>query len=231
FLLSPFIAPEVAIAAETPKMETALASMRDISLSIFNFLHNQKAKYQTEITTTNACTKPRVPAFKISLNKTVVPNNTKPILTYSSVLSAFLNHSGNLMVLLINNPMPKAKITASRLYSFTLAFPAKINASNVNKKTTGNTTNSARIDLLRSRAARMAVIYTIRNWLPTFVKLDSERTFSANSEEADQLKLGLGTRKPSKAIKISPRPRTTTVQSSLKVIFLVHIIVVGLFLG
>src|SRR4051812_47296110 len=45
FFVSPLMAPAVAIAADTPQIETALDIMRLNSSSTFNFLHNQKAKY------------------------------------------------------------------------------------------------------------------------------------------------------------------------------------------
>src|SRR5690554_436924 len=54
FLGSPFIAPLVAIAAETPQIETELERSIDISLSILNALVDiQKLKYHTENTTIN----------------------------------------------------------------------------------------------------------------------------------------------------------------------------------
>ena len=48
------MAPEVAIAAETPQMDTALEIIMANSSSMPIFLEIQKAKYQTEITTINA---------------------------------------------------------------------------------------------------------------------------------------------------------------------------------
>ena len=44
FLESPFIAPDVAIAAETPQIETALEIIIVSSSSTFNFRQSQKAK-------------------------------------------------------------------------------------------------------------------------------------------------------------------------------------------
>src|SRR5690606_37610167 len=91
---SPSIAPDVAIAEETPQMDTALEIIKPISSSTFSFLHNQKAKYQTENTTTSDCTSPRVPALSISPNMIDVPSRINPILTNSSVANADFNHSG-----------------------------------------------------------------------------------------------------------------------------------------
>ena len=48
------MAPEVAIAAETPQIETALEIIIVNSSSTFSFLQSQKAKYQTDKTTTRA---------------------------------------------------------------------------------------------------------------------------------------------------------------------------------
>src|SRR5690606_29056104 len=109
------MAPDVAMAADTPQMETAEESIIAISWSIFNFLQSQKAKYQTDNTTTNAWISPKPPAFTILLKITVVPNSTKPIFTYNSVESASLNQAGSLKKLLMINPIPKLNITASKL--------------------------------------------------------------------------------------------------------------------
>ena len=95
FLESPFIAPEVAIAADTPQIETAEEIIIVNSASIFIFLHNQNAKYHTERTTTKDCIKPIEPAFRISENITVVPKSTNPIFTKKNVERAALNQSGS----------------------------------------------------------------------------------------------------------------------------------------
>src|SRR6476620_11187576 len=76
FFESPLMAPAVAIAADTPQIETALEIIKPISSSTFKRLQTQKAKYHTDRTTINACIKPKEPAFKISEKMTVVPNNT-----------------------------------------------------------------------------------------------------------------------------------------------------------
>src|SRR5690554_986782 len=55
FLGSPLMAPLVAIAADTPQMETELERSIDISLSILNArVDTQKLKYHTEKTTITA---------------------------------------------------------------------------------------------------------------------------------------------------------------------------------
>ena len=133
FFVSPFIAPAVAIAADTPQIETALDIIIDSSSSIFNFLHNQKAKYQTLSTTTNACIKPNEPARRISEKIIPVPKRTKPIFTYNSVANDDLNHSGNLKTLLTKSPNPRLKITASRFKSLTPLLPARMSANTVNR--------------------------------------------------------------------------------------------------
>ena len=74
------IAPQVAMAAETPQIDTALASMTPISLSSFILEASQNVKYQTEKTTTTLWAIPKKPAFMISPNSTEVPSSTSPIL-------------------------------------------------------------------------------------------------------------------------------------------------------
>src|SRR5688500_9084764 len=114
FFESPLMAPDVAIAADTPHIETALDSIIDISSSTFNFLHNHQAKYQTDRTTNNACISPSVPAFKISPKITLVPKSTSPIFTNNSVDNEECNQPGILKKLLINNPIARLMRTASR---------------------------------------------------------------------------------------------------------------------
>ena len=80
FRESPLIAPQVAMAAETPQIDTALASMTPISLSSFILEASQNVKYQTEKTTTTLWAIPKKPAFMISPNSTEVPSSTSPIL-------------------------------------------------------------------------------------------------------------------------------------------------------
>lgn len=54
-MLSPLMTPQVAIAAETPQIDTELDSMVAISSSTFMRRETQKAKYQTRKTTIKAC--------------------------------------------------------------------------------------------------------------------------------------------------------------------------------
>ena len=81
FFASPLMAPADAMAAETPQMETALEIIIASSSSIPIFLHSQKAKYQTAMTTSRACIKPSDPALRISPKMMLVPNKTNPIFT------------------------------------------------------------------------------------------------------------------------------------------------------
>src|SRR5688572_5141683 len=125
------MAPEVAIAAETPHIDTALDIIMVSSLSTFNFLQSQKAKYHTEITTIRDCNRPYDPAFKISEKIMLVPSRTRPTFTNNSVDKDLRNQSGNLNKLPINKPSVKLKITASRLSPFIVLLPAKSKASTV----------------------------------------------------------------------------------------------------
>src|SRR6478609_8643468 len=84
FFESPLIAPAVAMAADTPHIDTALESMNVSSSSIFNFRQIQYERYQTEKTTTTAWINPSDPAFKMSEKITEVPKSTKPTFTYHS---------------------------------------------------------------------------------------------------------------------------------------------------
>src|SRR5690606_3671154 len=116
---------------------TALEIIMVSSSSTFNFRHNQNAKYQTDNTTISDCTKPNEPAFKISEKITLVPSNTKPILTSNSALRESLNHWGSLNRLPTKSPMSKLKITASKPKSFKKEFPANSNAPMVSANTIG----------------------------------------------------------------------------------------------
>src|SRR5690606_2090961 len=66
FLPSPCMAPHVAMAAETPQIETALEIMIPNSSSILNFLASQYVKYHTTTTTTSAWMRPSEPACMTS---------------------------------------------------------------------------------------------------------------------------------------------------------------------
>src|SRR6186997_3272276 len=85
FFVSPLIAPAVAMAADTPQIETALEIIMVKSSSTFNFLQSQYAKYHTLITTINAWINPKEPAFRISEKIILVPKRTNPIFTNNSV--------------------------------------------------------------------------------------------------------------------------------------------------
>src|SRR5688572_16730910 len=131
FFESPLIAPEVAIAADTPQIDTALDIIMVSSSSTFNFLQTQYAKYQTDNTTTSAWISPSEPAFRISVNITPVPSSTNPIFTNNSVESVSRSHWGNRKRLPMINPSVRLKITASRLKPLMVLFPAMMSASMV----------------------------------------------------------------------------------------------------
>jgi len=81
FFLSPLMAPAVAMAAETPQIDTPLASIVANSSSTFIFRAIQKVKYHTATTTMTAWISPKEPAERISPNKMVEPSKTRPVLT------------------------------------------------------------------------------------------------------------------------------------------------------
>ena len=101
------------MAADTPQMDTALASMVDISPSTFIFLAIQKAKYHTLNTTTSDCTMPKKPALSISEKMTDEPSTTRPVLMKNSLCMAGRNQSGMPMRLLMTRPMATEKRTDS----------------------------------------------------------------------------------------------------------------------
>src|SRR5690606_8398455 len=113
FFESPLMAPEVAMAADPPQMDTALEIIIVSSSSTLNLRHSQNAKYHTDKTTMSDCTKPSDPAVRISEKMTLVPNSTNPILTSSSAFNDSRNHCGSLNRLPISNPINKLKITVS----------------------------------------------------------------------------------------------------------------------
>lgn len=127
------MAPAVAIAADTPQIETALDIIIVNSSSTFNFLQIQYAKYHTDNTTTNAWINPNDPALRISEKITLVPNKTNPIFTNSSVESEARNHPGSLKKLPAIKPMARLKMTASRFRDLIQLFPAMISASTVSR--------------------------------------------------------------------------------------------------
>ena len=72
--------PQVAMAADTPQMETALDSIVPISGSTFIFFPTQKQKYHTVNTTINDWASPYAPDFIISPNRMVEPRQMMPTL-------------------------------------------------------------------------------------------------------------------------------------------------------
>ncbi len=112
--MSPWMAPQAAIAAETPQIETAVESMTESSSSTFSFRASQKQKYQTAETTSTACAMPRAPAWTISRNRMLAPRITSPVLMKYSVRTASRIHPGRPITLLMKSPMTRAKMTYSR---------------------------------------------------------------------------------------------------------------------
>ena len=74
------MAPHVAIAADTPQIDTADDSIVASSSSTFSRLASQKQNVQTLMTTASACPMPRRPAWTSSENSTLAPRMTSPIL-------------------------------------------------------------------------------------------------------------------------------------------------------
>ena len=77
---SPWMAPQVAMAADTPQIDTALASIVASSSSTRIRLASQNEKAHTLITTTSACRMPSMPAPTISSKRIVAPSTTRPVL-------------------------------------------------------------------------------------------------------------------------------------------------------
>src|SRR5687768_9462866 len=111
FFLSPLIAPLATMAAETPQIATAEASITPNSSSTFSLRASQSAKNQTTATTTTACKMPGSPALMISVNNTLVPRIISPVLIKNSDLAASLNQSGSVARLLINKPITSPNTT------------------------------------------------------------------------------------------------------------------------
>src|SRR5688572_3001872 len=176
FFVSPLIAPAVAMAADTPQIETALLIIMVSSSSIFNLLQTQKAKYHTLKTTTNAWINPNPPAFKMSENITPVPNKTSPIFTNSSADNDSRIQVGSLKTLLTTSPMVRLKITDSRFRAFTWLFPDKINAINVSTNSSGKVLNAFLTDLLIRYTASKAIAKTKANCKAAFPKFSAENT-------------------------------------------------------
>ena len=93
--MSPWIAPQAAIAAETPQIDTAVESMTENSSSTFSFRASQKQKYQTAETTSSACAIPRAPACTISRKRMLEPRMTRPVLMKYSVRTASRSQPGS----------------------------------------------------------------------------------------------------------------------------------------
>ena len=72
--------PQVAIAADTPQIETALESIVPISGSTFIFFPTQKQKYHTVNTTMRDWASPKAPDFIISPKRMVEPRQMMPTL-------------------------------------------------------------------------------------------------------------------------------------------------------
>ena len=111
--MSPWIAPQAAIAAETPQIDTAVDSIAANSSSTRSFRHSQKQAYQTTNTTSTACTMPSAPACSTSWNSRPEPRMTSPVLMKNSVCTAGLSQRGVPTVLLISSPRKSAKMTYS----------------------------------------------------------------------------------------------------------------------
>src|SRR5260221_3079080 len=101
------------MAADTPQIETAEASITPNSSSTFNFLDNHNEKNQTTLTTNTACKIPGSPALIISVNNTLLPRMTSPVFIKNSERAASFNHAGSLKTLLNSNPATSAKTTYS----------------------------------------------------------------------------------------------------------------------
>src|SRR5262245_3100553 len=105
------MAPQAAIAADTPQIDTAVDSMSANSSSTLSLRHSQKHEYQTTNTTSSACTIPSTPACTTSLNKRPAPSTTSPVLMKNSVCTAGFSQSGVPIVLLMSRPSSSAKMT------------------------------------------------------------------------------------------------------------------------
>src|SRR5690606_21468782 len=157
FLESPLMAPDVAMAAETPQIETALEIIIVSSSSTLSLRHSQNAKYHTDKTTMSDCTSPSDPASRMSEKMTRVPSSTKPILTSNSAFSESRNHCGSLNKLPTSNPINRLKMTVSSPKSFKKALPDRINAPMVSRNTNGNPINCDLMDLPVIKAPMMTI--------------------------------------------------------------------------
>ncbi len=162
--MSPLIAPQAAIAADTPQIDTAVESMAANSSSTRSFRDSQKQEYQTTNTTSSACTMPSAPACNTSWNSRLAPRMTSPVLMKNSVCTAGLSHHGVPIVLLIRSPSSNAKITYSMPQFTNTPLPARKRAVNASRKITGR---PIRNGVTRQPASATPIAVTIRNPRPT----------------------------------------------------------------
>ena len=117
----------------------------------------------------------------------------------------------------MTKPIIKLKITASRLYSLTVAFPASTNANTVRINTTGKTTNKCFTDFPKRKAPNIAVTNTKINCSKSFIKFVGSKTVATSSAELLHEKLGTGATIPESARNMVAIPKMTTTQSSVNV--------------
>ena len=107
------MAPQAAIAADTPQMETAVDSMTASSSSTRNFFASQNEAYHTATTTPIACRMPSAPACSTSPKRMVAPMITRPVLMNSSDRAAARMEAVTAPRWLTSRPSASAKITYS----------------------------------------------------------------------------------------------------------------------
>ena len=103
------ITPQATIAAETPQIETAEASITPNSSSSFSKRESFMEKNQTTITTITACKIPGRLACTISLNKMLEPKITRPVFIKNSERAASFNQLGVWAKLPTESPITSAK--------------------------------------------------------------------------------------------------------------------------
>ena len=162
--MSPLIAPQAAIAADTPQIDTAVESMAANSSSTRSLRASQKHEYQTTNTTSSACTMPSAPACSTSWNNRLAPRMTRPVLMKNSVCTAGLSHDGVPIVLLMRSPSSSAKMTYSMPKFTNTPLPARKRASQASAKITGS---PIRNGATRQPTSAMPIALTIRNPRPT----------------------------------------------------------------
>src|SRR6478736_3314977 len=107
------MAPLATIAAETPQIETAEASITPNSSSTLSRRESQSEKNQTTATTTTAWRIPGNPACKMSVNNMLVPKITRPVFIKNSDRAAAASQPGTLKIFPISKPETKANTTYS----------------------------------------------------------------------------------------------------------------------